>query len=135
MSVGVVLDASTTLAWAFDDEAGKYSESVLEFVAENHAVVPSLWRYEIANGVLAGLRRSRLSVDEAVAFSEDLAAMDIRVDASGFSPITVLAEAMDSGLTAYDAAYLLLARETGLPLATRDRALMNAARKSGVDVF
>jgi predicted nucleic acid-binding protein len=135
MSVGVVLDASTTLAWAFDDEAGKYVDAVLDFVVEHHAVVPSLWKYEVANGVLVGLRRARLSIDEAVAFSEDLAAMDIRIDGSDSSPITVLAEAMDSGLTAYDAAYLLLARETGLPLATRDRALISAARKAGVDIF
>jgi len=135
VSVGIVLDASTTLSWAFDDEAGKYSDAVLEFVIENHAIVPSLWNYEIANGVLVGLRRARLSVDEAVAFAEDLAAMDIQVDASALEPLALLAEAVDSSLTAYDAAYLMLARETGLPLATRDRELIRAARKSGVDIF
>jgi predicted nucleic acid-binding protein len=135
VSAGVILDASTTLSWAFDDEAGKYSDAVLEFVTENHALVPSLWKYEIANGVLVGLRRARLSIDEAVAFSQDLAAMDIQVDVSATEPVALLAEAVDSGLTAYDAAYLMLARETGLPLATQDRALIRAARKSGVDIF
>jgi predicted nucleic acid-binding protein len=104
-------------------------------VTENHALVPSLWKYEIANGVLVGLRRARLSIDEAVAFSQDLAAMDIQVDVSGTEPVALLAEAVDSGLTAYDAAYLMLARETGLPLATQDRALIRAARKSGIDIF
>jgi predicted nucleic acid-binding protein len=135
MSVGVVLDASTTLSWAFDDEAGKYSDAVLDFVSENHAIVPSLWKYEIANGILVGLRRARLSIDEAVSFSADLGAMDIQVDASVLEPVTLLAESFDTGLTAYDAAYLMLARETGLPLATQDRALIRAARKSGVDIF
>ncbi len=135
MSVGVVLDASTRLSWAFDDEAGRYSDAVLDFVSEHHALVPSLWKYEIANGILVGLRRARLSIDEAVSFSADLGAMDIQVDASVLEPLTLLAEAFDTGLTAYDAAYLMLARETGLPLATQDRALMRAARKSGVDIF
>lgn len=135
MSAGVILDASTTLSWAFDDEAGNYADAVLEFVTENHALVPSLWKYEIANGVLVGLRRARLSIDEAIAFSQDLAVMDIQVDASATEPVTLLAEAFEIGLTAYDAAYLMLARETGLPLATQDRALIRAARKSGVDIF
>jgi len=135
MSVGIVLDASTALAWAFDDEAGRYSDAVLDFVIENHAIVPALWTYEMTNGVLVGLRRSRLSVDEAVAFSEDLAAMDIRVDSASPQPVALLAEAVEFGLTAYDAAYLLLARDAGLPLATRDRALISAARKAGVDIF
>ena len=135
MSVGIVLDASTTLSWAFDDEAGNYSDAVLEFVTENHALVPSLWKYEIANGVLVGLRRARLSIDEAIAFSQDLAVMDIQVDASALEPVALLAEAVESGLTAYDAAYLMLARETGLPLATQDRSLIRAARTSGIDIF
>lgn len=135
MTAGIVLDASTTLAWAFDDEAGRYSADVLQFVAENHAVVPALWNYEIANGVLVGLRRQRLSIDEAVAFASDLAVMDIRVDSSQFEQMGVLAEAIDSGLSAYDASYLMLARTTGLPLATRDKALIRAARESGVDIF
>ena len=135
MTSGIVLDASTTLAWAFDDESGKYVEDVLQFVVENHAVVPALWNYEIANGVLVGLRRDRLSIDEAVTFASDLAAMDIRVDSGPFEPMSLLAEAVDSGLTAYDAPYLILARTTGLPLATRDKALIRAARNSGVDVF
>jgi predicted nucleic acid-binding protein len=135
MMAGIVLDASTTLAWAFDDESGNYIEDVLQFVVENHAVVPALWNYEIANGVLVGLRRERLSVDEAVTFARDLAAMDIRVDSVQCEPMTLLAEAVDSGLTAYDASYLMLARTTGLPLATRDKALIRAARHSGVDIF
>ena len=35
-------------------------------------------------------------------------------------------------LTAYDAAYLELAMRKGLPLATKDQALVQAARNCGV---
>lgn len=38
-------------------------------------------------------------------------------------------------LTAYDPSYLSLAMVRGLPLATRDNALIGAARKAGVHLF
>ena len=38
-------------------------------------------------------------------------------------------------LTAYDATYLQLAQESGLPLATADRDLRNAALTAGVPIF
>ena len=39
------------------------------------------------------------------------------------------------GLTAYESAYLDLALRTGLPLATLDSQLADAARKAGVAVM
>jgi predicted nucleic acid-binding protein len=38
-------------------------------------------------------------------------------------------------LTSYDALYLDMALSTGLPLATRDKALRQAATESGVGVW
>ena len=38
-------------------------------------------------------------------------------------------------LSGYDAAYLELALRTGLPLATRDAALVRAAKAAGVALF
>jgi len=40
--------------------------------------------------------------------------------------------ALATGLTAHDAAYLLLAVEAGAPLATEDAALRPAAEQAGV---
>ena len=39
------------------------------------------------------------------------------------------------GLTSYDAAYLALARDAALPLATKDGVLGEAAQKSGIALF
>lgn len=47
----------------------------------------------------------------------------------------VFAVADRHGLTVYDAAYLDLALREGLPLASLDTALRNAAAKSGVLLF
>jgi hypothetical protein len=46
----LVLDASLTLAWYFDDEANSAVDSVLADVVRHGAFVPPLWRLEVANG-------------------------------------------------------------------------------------
>jgi predicted nucleic acid-binding protein len=48
---------------------------------------------------------------------------------------TQLAAGNRFGLSAYDAAYLSLAMQEGLPLATNDEALRKAADKAGVPMF
>jgi predicted nucleic acid-binding protein len=48
--VKFVLDASTTLAWYFDDEASEAADRALDATALGGAVVPALWRLEVANG-------------------------------------------------------------------------------------
>ena len=53
-------------------------------------------------------------------------------DAGSGSDGAVLALAMAHGLTAYDAAYLALAQERDLPLATLDQKLAAAARREDV---
>jgi predicted nucleic acid-binding protein len=47
----------------------------------------------------------------------------------------ILNLARREGITSYDAAYLDLALREGLPLATRDAALAEAARRVGVSVI
>ena len=53
--MSLVLDASTTLAWYFDDETTLETDAVLEQVARAGAVVPSLWRLEVAKGSRAAI--------------------------------------------------------------------------------
>ncbi len=132
MTTSMVLDASTTLSWAFTDEADEQSDAIQNSLISGHAWVPSLWSYEVANGLLVGLRRARLSVADIEAFTADLAILDIRLAPPGPEIIELVAQAEVSGLTAYDAAYLQLARSLDIPLATRDKALASAARIAGV---
>jgi len=47
----------------------------------------------------------------------------------------VLLLAREQGLSVYDAAYLDLALRRGLPLATQDQVLREAARRMGVELF
>ena len=129
-----VLDASVALAWCFHDQGSVATEAVLDRLAEEEALVPSNFHLEIANSLLVGVRRRRISPDEledAVAMFGDL---PIIVDATtherAFTGIFHLAR--EHALASYDAAYLDLARREALPLATRDTILAAAARRIGV---
>jgi len=129
-----VLDASTALSWAFDDE-GDAGAEVLDHLDEGVALVPSLWPYEVVNGLAVGLRKDRLTQEEAEAFLVDLMRLDIRVHDAPVDSATLLATAIDHRLTAYDASYLHLAKAQGIPLASDDRALRQAAREAEVELL
>jgi predicted nucleic acid-binding protein len=127
--VSVVLDASLTLTWYFDDEATLATDAVLDRVAEAGAVVPVLWRLEVANALQSALRQKRISAlyrDEAL---NELAQLPIKVDhdTDTYAWTTTLRLAERFGLTMYDATYLELAQRRSLPLATLDKELRKAS--------
>lgn len=130
----LVIDSSLTLTWFFEDERTDATLALLDRVQQSGAVVPSLWRLEVANALQMGIRRGRIDASYRDASLLDLSALDITVDAVGndFAWSTTLRLAERFRLTLYDAAYLELAQRLGLPLATLDRALRVAA--AGVDV-
>jgi len=135
--VSLVLDASLALAWYFQDEATPATDIVLDRVAQNGAVVPALWRLELANGLQSAVRRGRITAayrDDSLA---DLGQMRIETDAEtgvhAWSATLRLAEKHE--LTLYDAAYLELAQRRRLPLATLDLELRRAADNLGVAVL
>jgi predicted nucleic acid-binding protein len=127
--VSLVLDASLTMTWYFDDETTPAADAVLDRVAANGAIVPGLWRLEVANAFQTALRRKRLQPsyrDEALA---QLAQLPITADAETdrYAWTTTLRLAERFGLTVYDAAYLELAQRLAVPLATLDKDLGGAA--------
>lgn len=129
-----MLDGSAALGWCFEDECAPGLDALRLRVAEHGAVVPSLWRLEVANGLMVAVRRGRLDAARRDALLEALLEMDIAIDTEtdrhAWAGTVRLAEA--HGLTAYDAAYLELAQRRRLPLATLDAALARAARDAGV---
>ena len=132
---GFIPDASATLPWAFEDEATSWTESLLERILGGEAVsVPAHWPLEVANSLLMARRRGRVTASQVDAFIDDLAALPIVVEGPRLPADwhEVLGLAEKHRLTAYDAAYLDLAKRTGLPLASLDGALRRAARAEGV---
>ena len=130
-----VLDASVTLAWCFADEATTYTEAVLDLLANGaEAVAPAIWPFEVANAVLTGERRKRITLAQVAPILQRIADLQIFVDPirvdRAFGPTLLLAR--KEQLTEYDAAYLELALREGLPLATLDDRLRRAARTAGI---
>ena len=122
------------LAWCFEDELDEQADFVLQKVAREGAAVPSLWFTEIANGLLFGKRRGRLGEADVERLATLFLNLALTVDDSQAERLfkAVLSVAHRFGLTAYDATYLELAMRTGLPLATKDDALVAAAEACGV---
>lgn len=132
-----VIDASTVLAWIFDDETSPYADEVLDRLQMETGVAPSIWPLEVANGLWRAERQNRLTVAKVVRSVELIVALPIRIDdtTSDMALGRVLTLARTHSLTAYDASYLELAIRDGLSLATEDRDLRAAAERSGVALF
>ena len=58
--MSLVLDASLAIAWYFEDERTPETEAALDRVIADGAVVPSLWRIEVASGLQTSMRRNRI---------------------------------------------------------------------------
>ena len=129
------LDCSMTMAWCFEDEATPYSESVLEALAEGEAVVPPIWSLEVTNVLVVGERKKRLLPAQSLRFVELLQSLPITLDGDVRPLGEILGLAREQGLSSYDASYLDLAVRTGLPLASLDGPLLEAAARFGVARF
>jgi len=133
----LVLDASVALAWCFKNEATAAADTVLERLATETASVPAKWHLEIANVLVMSERRRRITPANSTEFIALLEALVIVVDEETPSRAfgRVLDLAREERLTAYDAAYLELAMRLGLPLASKDGDLCDAAERLGVSVL
>jgi predicted nucleic acid-binding protein len=133
--VAFVLDVSACMPWCCEDETTQASEQMLEWAMEGSALhVPSLWTWEILNTVAVVIKRRRITAERGKEFLEQLAKLNFKIEGppliADFPRLHALASLYQ--LTAYDVAYLDLAKRLSLPLATRDDDLTRAAIAEGV---
>jgi len=134
----LVLDASPTLSWCFEDEATAESEALLDLLKTTAiAAVPAIWRVEVANALLVAERKKRISAEKTEAFLNRLLRMNIVADPEADDDAwhRTVNLARDNGLTSYDASYLDLAIRMNVPIATKDAKLIQAAVACGVSLF
>jgi len=133
-----VLDCSATLPWVFGDEATAATDRLLEDLSAGAtAWVPALWHLELGNVMVGAQRRGRIDQAGMEAVFSRLLVYDIFVDEQTIPQAwnKTLDLAVQYRLSTYDAAYLELALRHGLPLATKDSALVAAARAAGVGLL
>lgn len=129
-----VLDASVTLAWGFEDEQTAAADAILALLEHDEALAPAIWPLEITNAFLMGERHGRIQPAEVLRFFELLRSLPVTVESPSVERArgTILDLARQHEINCFEASYLELAIREGIRLATLDRQLARAARRSGV---
>lgn len=133
-----VIDSSVGIGWVHPSQSNELTRGLLEEAKIGVAIyVPSLWHLEIANTLLVFVRRKLMTEAQRAVGLSLLSQLRVIIDDEtnrlAFSAVSELAA--KHSLSAYDAAYLELARRKSLPLGTRDEALKTAAKKAGVKLL
>ena len=130
-----VIDNSVVTGWYLPDQASSYSQAIATLLQSDKALVPALWRQELANVLKTACTRGKLKIDAAREILDALATLPIEIDASpGPGQRQLFELAMRYKLSSYDAVYLELAMRHGLPIATQDAQLKEAAITAGVAI-
>ncbi len=128
-----VVDNSVVIAWVNDNQATPYTRAVFRRLSREAAHVPAIWPFEFVSVLRKLERRGKMQkhkVDAAV--NHVIPDLGVRVESDPADQRALLDLARKTGLSAYDASYIELAARLGLPLATKDADLRDAARAVGV---
>lgn len=128
-----VIDASVVHSWVLAEGRPEADAIKLRLQSEG-AVAPSLWWFEVRNGLVMAERRGRLTETGTARALHELNRLPISLEPPPDED-SVLVLARRHRLTVYDASYLELAKREGLPLATLDGPLTSAARAEAVPLI
>lgn len=131
----LVVDCSIAVSWYVVDEATAFSDGLLSGFGDSVFYAPVLWRLEFVNAMLAAERRGRMAGGRLAAILAEVSALPILFEPLNLSVAEIGRRAREHELTPYDLVYFELARQRGLPLATRDHALVRACRRAGMAVL
>ena len=129
--MGFVVDASVTMAWAFDDEDHPLAALALRRTLDEGVVVPWIWWFEVRNALTISEKKGRGTEEKTTAVLRHFAKLPVSIDVEP-DEAAIFRLTRSHGLTFYDAAYLELAQRRGIALATLDRELETAAGKESV---
>ncbi len=133
-----MLDASVALSWSLEGQKTAYAEAILDCLAGGEeALVPVIWPLEIVNSLVVAERRGGISSPQVETVVRDLTDLPLKMDLEGAGRVysSVLRISRQHQLSAYDATYVDLALFEALPLATLDKSLRGAAKRSGVELY
>jgi len=130
----IVVDASLVIAWLVTDELPAENTGIYDTLPDQLLLVPSHWTIEVSNALRSRRKSGRLTIGDFHAILERLDLLSIGIQPPPeLDEIGPLAEfALTHTLTTYDAAYVQLALQHSVPLATLDREMRNSAAKLNI---
>lgn len=119
------------------DEHSAAADALAERFAQGSVPVPSIWPLEVRNALLAALRQRRITPREFEERLDVLALLPVEVEppADVAALERTVALARRHHLSVYDACYVDLAKQRGLPLASLDAKLRKACAAARVAVL
>jgi len=128
----VVVDNSVCMRWLFDDGSAsdkRYAKNVIEKIEENSSttLVPYLWVHEAAFVVDFYANTESIERETCMQQLDSLFALHTVV-ISRVEPSEIFTFSQQYKISAYDAAYLMLALEQKCPIATLDKKMIKVAK-------
>ena len=128
----VVIDASVALKWQLEDEQDTPQALTLrdDLLIRKRITLsaPSLYFYELINGITSAVRRRRLQQSQGEEALHNLFSIEVALRTPPFERAYTVA--LEYSLSAYDSAYVALAETLGADLWTADRQLYDAIADS-----
>ena len=122
--MAVVVDASAIGAIAFDEPEGP---TLARYLRNETLLAPLLLDFELTSLALKKARKRPELLPRIVLCLE--AALALPISRMAVPGLAVLSLAAETGLTAYDASYLWLARSRDMELVTLDAALQHVVSR------
>jgi len=137
ITVDCVIDASVGIKLFLVEPLSAQADALFTHLASSPLArfyVPDLFFVECINTLWKYARRFGYPPEAALQDVADLTRLPLRVTPTADLAEAALSLAMDHAITAYDAAYVALARQLTLPLVTADETLVRHLQGSGLDV-
>ena len=132
----IVVDASFIIAHVLGEDAAVEQANLIETLRQGRLVAPAHWPAEISNALVTNVRRKRISLEDISLILRELATYNIEIrPAFAGHASRLIAIASEQNLTAYDAAYVILAMDLNASIATLDKAMRYAAHRLNINVL
>jgi predicted nucleic acid-binding protein len=130
-----VLDNSIAVRWFIKDQRTPYSDFVLSRMTLEDVHVPAIFCIELTSVLMKESNKGTLSTSAVDAFFLLLDEFDLHVAKANTDLQPLYKQAGKHRLSPADTTYLLLAMELGLPIATADIRMQEAALRAGIPLL
>ena len=129
MNRSLVIDASVALKWVVTEPGSEEAAALLNEMAAGTVALlaPEHLVGEVTNGLRKRVAQKVLTVEDAYSALDAIAHLGLTLVGGAGRWFRCLPAALEWGITAYDALYVLLARDFDAVLVTADERLRTAA--------